>query len=454
MIQHTSAPAAAGQRNRPAPPPAALSKGPSTPQKTTAPPRGRQAPQKSVAAPLATRPVTPGAPVPPGAPTAPQGVTADGQPAPGRSLAAALRWLPALAALALAVCLLCWPSLVFESLLQGFRTAFCQVVPAVFPMMVVCAVVMESPLAAWLGLPLAPYTRLLGIRQRTAATALVLGLLGGFAVLCQGVEQLYRARQIDREQAGLLLAAGLNAGPSFVLLSVGYGMLHSMATGWLLLASLYLGNLLAAALLRFFTLRRKAAWATAVPRAVQAGGPRRGAFVAGMRRAVDACLVLCGYIAFFGLLCALARQLLGQALAAGLCALLEVTNGALFAAASTGAWRVYLVLAALGWAGVSIQLQAKALLSPEISLRSFYLSRPLALLLATALFGAGARLFPQALAASTVPVRASRFGGGVWLSFLLMVGAFLYECTPRLHRGADVAGARPRPLRRARGVQK
>lgn len=345
-------------------------------------------------------------------------------------------WLGGLAALALAVGLLAWPSLVFESLLEGFETAFCRVVPAVFPMMIVCGVIMESPLAGWLGLPLVPYTRLLGIRERSAATALTLGLLGGFAVLAQGVEQLYRARRIDRAQAGLLLAAGLNAGPAFVLLSVGYDMFGSLGLGALLLAALYLGNLLAAAALRWLGRRPGAEFAGSIPDTVRAQGPRQGALVFAVRQAVSACTVLCGAIAFFCLLCTFARRLLPPSVAGLVAALLEVTNGALYASASQSPYRVFLCLAVLGWAGLSIQQQARALLSPEISLRPFYLSRLLALPLSAILYALGVRLFPQALSVMHAPLRASRFSAGIWLSFLLMVAAFLYECTPKMRARA------------------
>lgn len=340
------------------------------------------------------------------------------------------------AAAGLACCLFAWPQTVFESLLAGFSLAFGRVIPAVFPMMVVSALVLESPLAVWLGLPLLPYTRLLGIRDRSAASVLFLGLLGGFAVLAQGIDRLYRARRIDREQAGYLLCAGLNAGPSFVLLSVGYSLLGSPALGRLLLAALLLGNLSAALLLKAFAPRRRTTACARFPQTALQSFPRRGLFTQAMQCAVRSSLTLCGYIGFFALLCALLRQLLPAAAAGGLAAVLEVTNGVVYAAGRGGAYRCYAVLAVLCWSGVSIHLQARALLPEEVSLRTFYCSRPLALLLCGIFYALGVRLFPAALASAAMSVRVSRFSLEIPAAFLLTVAAFLYECTPKkpLHR--------------------
>ncbi len=339
--------------------------------------------------------------------------------------------LSAIPALLAAILFLLYPETVFHSLLQGFSIAFYRVVPAVFPMMIVSAVILESPLANWLGLLLFPYVRLLGIRSRAAAAALLLGLLGGFTVLAQCIDQLYRRRQIDRRQAELLLCAGLNAGPSFILLSVGYTMLGSVGLGLLLLAALYLGNLCAAALMRIFRFRRQCDFCGTAPSAMLDGFPRTGGFTVAVQRAVWACAVLCGFIAFFCLVCAFAKQLLPPVAAAIVCTLLEVTNGALFAAGATSSFRLYFLIAVLGWSGISIQLQAKALLPPELSLRPFYASRLLAVPLSTLFYGLGILLFPQTLPTFAGAVlRPSRFSGGILVSFLLMVAAFLYECTP------------------------
>ncbi len=333
-------------------------------------------------------------------------------------------------ALGLAVCLFCFPETVFRSLLQGFETAFCHVVPAVFPLMVISGVIMDTALSAWLGLFLYPFTRALGIRERSAATVLLLGLLGGFAVLAQGVDQLYRSRRIDRRQAELLLCAGMNAGPSFILLSVGHSIFGSIGLGALLLCAVYLGNLGAALLLKLFGSRPHDEFCGQLPAAMQQ--PRTGSFTFAMQRAVSACTALCGYIAFFRLLCALLQQLLPAAVAGCLCTLLEVTNGVVYASGRSGAARLWLTVLALSWSGFSIHLQAKALLSPEISLKRFYLSRIPAVPLSLTLYGIGIRLFPQILPAmAAAPVRGSRFSGGIVLTLFWMVGAFLYECTPK-----------------------
>ncbi len=339
--------------------------------------------------------------------------------------------LPAVIACVFAGCLFRWPALAFDSLLQGFGVAFCRVIPAVFPIMVVSKMVVESPLANWLGLPLYPVVRALGMRERSIATVLFLGLLGGFAVLAQGIDQLYHTRRIDKYQAQLLLCAGLNTGPSFIILSVGYQMFGSISLGVLLLTASVLGNICAALLLRSFAPPPHKSVCCGTPQSVQSGFPLQGTLSRALQQSAMACVTLCSSIAFFALACAFIRQLFSGDAADLICALLEVTNGTLAAAAGTGTHRIYLALAALGWTGFSIQQQARILLPPEISLKSFYISRLFALPVSAIFFALAAKIFPAAVSVGSFAMRTSRFSYGIWVSFFLMVGAFLYECTPK-----------------------
>ncbi|MBQ8610826.1 MAG: hypothetical protein IJ412_03855 [Oscillospiraceae bacterium] len=334
--------------------------------------------------------------------------------------------------LLIAFCLFLYPQTVFDSLLAGFELAFCRVIPAVFPMMVLSGMLVESPLAAWAGILLFPCTRALGIRDRSAATVFFLGLLGGFAVLAQGIDLLYRSRRIDRKQAELLLCAGINAGPSFILLSVGHQLFGSIQLGALLLFSVLFGNYLSALLLSVINTGTQSHFdAAAVPQSLQEGFPVRGLFTRVMHKSVDSCTVLCGYIAFFCLLCALAHRLF-PFFSGILCMFLEVTNGIRFVSSLHNPLRLLLTVAVLSWSGLSIHLQAKSLLPQEIFLRRFYQSRLIAIPGSLALYGIGIRLFPQVVPTiAGTDIRGSRFSWSIVLSFFLMVAAFLYECTPK-----------------------
>lgn len=325
------------------------------------------------------------------------------------------------------------PSLVFRSVLNGLSTAVNKVIPAVFPLMVVSSVIMDSPLCCVLGTGLLPYTKLLGIRDRSAASVLFLGLLGGFAVLSQGIAQLYSQRRIDRRQAELLLCAGMGTGPAFTVLTVGYGLLRSVRLGFVFLICLYISNLFSALFMRICRSNRTSAFAGMPADGVLEGRRTRFGLAQAMQKTADACLLLCCYIAFFSFLCALTERFFSPEISNIVCSLLEVTNAVVHCAALQGRARIYFALAALSWSGVSIHLQARALLPAEIRLLPFYLSRIPAVLLSLVLCSLALRLMPQvsvpAMAIGNLSV--SRFRLSVPISFLMMAGAFLYECTPR-----------------------
>lgn len=341
------------------------------------------------------------------------------------------KWLLPLLLILFIFLLFLFPQIVFESLLHGFKTAFCRVIPAVFPMMVLSGMLIDSPLTGWLGILFLPVTRSLGIRERSAATVFFLGLLGGFSVLALGIDQLYRARRIDRHQAELLLCAGMNAGPSFILLSVGHNALGNLSLGIILFSCICAGNILSALLLHFFTFKRNMSTVAFMPHCLDEGFPQNGSFSRSMQRAVNACATLCGYIAFFCLASDLVKNIIplcGDLLSATL----EITNGVMFATALPNPYRLPVTAAVLSWCGLSIHLQATALLPPEISLRKFYLSRLLALPVSLTLYGLFIKLFPQILPAmAAYSIRPSRFSPDIVISFFLMLIGFFYECTPK-----------------------
>ena len=343
---------------------------------------------------------------------------------------------PAMAA-AVVLCtvgLLCWPQTVFDGITDGFRLAFLKVIPAVFPMMVLSSVALYSPASEWLGILCRPFTRALGIREHAAATVLLLGWLGGFAVLAQGIAGLLENGKLDRHEAQLLLCAGMNVGPPFIVLTVGHGLLHSEGMGIQLLFSIYIGNYSAALLLHLLTakkyLREAAPRRQREPRQTVQSVPPQGGFVNAVRSACNAGCQLCCYIALFSLLCRMARRILPPTAADLLCAVLEVTNG-VQAVLRRPTGREWLLLATLLWTGLSIQMQAKALLPGGISWKPFYISRLPALAVGLFCYSQSARWFPPVVSVSTGGVRISRFPWHIWCTFLLLVLAFLEECTPK-----------------------
>ena len=292
------------------------------------------------------------------------------------------------AALGILFLLTCLPGPSAKGVLDGLKSCVFQVIPALFPFFVVTGLILESPLAEWLGLALYPVTRLgLGIRQRRATTVLLLCWLGGFAVAASAISRAYRQDVLDCRQAMLLLVCGVGSSPAFVVNTVGLLMLGSAPLGICLLGAMLAANVCTALVFRLMLALRleKASPApsgTNAPAAGEAAG-----LVGSIQNAVHSMLIVCGFVVFFRFLCEAAAQALSLD-AAGfyvLCAGLEVTSGCAAGAALPG-YAALACCAALSVQSLSVFLQVRALLCPELPLWPLAAARPLHLALSLCFF--------------------------------------------------------------------
>ncbi len=347
-------------------------------------------------------------------------------------------WAGAIGATLCAASMLLRPSAAADGVLRGLALCYKSVIPALFPFLVLSRLILESPLANILGLALRPYTRLLSIHSKKAPAALLCGVLGGFACGARSVDALYRAGEVDREESALLLVCCIGSGPGFVVGSVGGLMLGSAGAGWLLLAAQLCASLicgLAAALWADARAWRRRA---AVPCAAQsddreypndgdhfrdfprpAGGeihkaaalrtlpntaPKGDAvargFVPAVRDAVNATLLLCGYVTLFSFFAAIAVPDGASAFARYItCLPLEVTSACRAACETASPLRTQFCCAALSVMGASVFFQVRALLAPDIPLLPLLVSRVLHLPLSLLVLHLLTSFFPGAAAA-------------------------------------------------------
>lgn len=284
------------------------------------------------------------------------------------------------AALGILFLLARWPGQSAQGVLAGLESCALQVIPALFPFFVVTGLILESPLAEWLGLLLYPLTRWgLGIRQKRASTVLLLCWLGGFAVAAAAISQFYRQGGLKQRQAMLLLVCGVGSGPAFVVNTVGLLMLGSAPIGVCLLAAMLAANVCTALLFRIILGLLPNRYSACAPTVNEIPkGNKQTGFVGAIQNAVQSMLVVCGFVVFFRFLC----QTVAQAFNLGdtgffvLCAGLEVTSGCAAGAALPG-WAALACCTALSVQSLSVFLQVRALLCPELSLWPLVAVRPL-----------------------------------------------------------------------------
>ncbi|MEG2923865.1 MAG: hypothetical protein RR848_05275, partial [Oscillospiraceae bacterium] len=119
------------------------------------------------------------------------------------------------------------PEIAFEGIILGLNDCYNRIIPSLFPFMVLSGILMASPLSKYLGVIFFPYTKALKIESKRAPLAILLSLIGGFAVCANVVSNLFTDKEITKRDAELLLCCCVGAGPAFTISAIGYSMLNS-----------------------------------------------------------------------------------------------------------------------------------------------------------------------------------------------------------------------------------
>lgn len=290
--------------------------------------------------------------------------------------------------------LVLFPAESAEAAREGLALCLETVLPSLFPFFVLSSLLVQSRAPRLLSRALAGFMRPLFGVSGAGASALALGLLGGYPVGARTVAELYGRGEVRRDEAEQLLTFCNNSGPGFFLGVCGTTVFGSARVG----AYLYLIHVLSA----FGTgilLRRS----LEPPRGRTSAG--RGApfdlaaaFPAAVQESFAAVWSVCGFVVLFRVLLRLLTLLpvlagLPVLPRAALYGFVEMTNGV----AGLPPTRAGFVLCAalMNWGGLSVQAQARAMLaSSGLSARRCLLGKavqaafgvPLALLAAGRLF--------------------------------------------------------------------
>ncbi|MGN0652000.1 MAG: nucleoside recognition domain-containing protein [Gemmiger sp.] len=278
---------------------------------------------------------------------------------------------------------------------EGLRLCAGSLLPALFPFFVVCELLSASSLCRWLGAPLRPLTKRLGLGAQESGSALLLSWLGGYAVCARLAAGLRERGILSRREATLLLVLGCCSGPGFVVGCVGGQLLGSVSLGVFLYLLQILSNLLVTVLLALIWRGDRESFACGRTAAVHENITLPQA----IGRAVDSSMTVCGCVVFFRILYRLAESLLSSqgsgALLSFLSGFLEISAGCADFAQQGSLTGICFCLSILS---LSVFAQLAALLDGCVSLKILGISRILHLAVMQVLFRLSVRLVPGSMA--------------------------------------------------------
>lgn len=282
--------------------------------------------------------------------------------------------------LSFAASLLRWPQECAQAARDALSLCGHILIPSLFPFFVLSFLVVELGLSRYPGKLLEgimfPLFRISG----AGASALVLGLVGGYPVGARTAVSLYQSGQCSKAETERLLAFCNNAGPAFILSVVGSGLLGSVKLGLILYGIHAAASLLVGFLFRFYGTVHAPCKRTPVP-VIQAVSFST-AFTCSVTSAFHSALNLCAFVLFFSILIRILHM--SGAISAALGALsqlfspisltlpfaplllpgfLEISSG-ISALSGAEPLSCQMILAAfmLGWAGLSVHCQVLSFL--------------------------------------------------------------------------------------------
>ena len=258
-----------------------------------------------------------------------------------------------------------------EGIREGLVCCATLVIPSLLPFLVFSGMLATTRLGDWVSRPLKPVCRWIFHLPPEAGSALLMSMTGGYPVGARTIAQLLEQGRIQPRTARRMLCFCINAGPAFVVSTVGAALYSSVQAGFCLLAA-HLG---ASALVGFFTCTGKESFEPAPSSAVL---PLGTAFVRSVSGAAQSLLGICAFVVTFsglrslfwesGLLPRLVTVLeqlhptaAGSAFYTALLrGLLEVTDGCIAASSLGGESAFVLTAFLLSFGGISAICQAAA----------------------------------------------------------------------------------------------
>ena len=258
-----------------------------------------------------------------------------------------------------------------EGIRDGLASCASLVIPSLFPFLIFSGMLSATRLGELISQPLKPVCRWVFRLPPEAGSALMVSMIGGYPVGARTIAQLLEQGRIQPRTARRMLCFCINAGPAFVISTVGAALYSSVQSGACLLAA-HLG---ASAIVGFFTSTGKETFDPAPPAEYL---PLGTAFVQSVSGAARSLIGICAFVVTFsglrsllwgaGLLPRLVTGLErlwpvsgGSAFYSALLrGLLEVTDGCVAASALGGEQAFVLTAFLLSFGGVSVICQAAA----------------------------------------------------------------------------------------------
>lgn len=257
-----------------------------------------------------------------------------------------------------------------QGIKDGIALCMGSIIPSLFPFMIASQFVIKSGLADFFGFCFEKITKKLFKLSGICSSVILMSLIGGFPVGAKMTCDLLESKKISKNEAQRLNLFCINAGPAFIIGTVGDIFAGSRKAGIILFVSTVISSLcvglMTTVLCDNYDLKDEKISAENVTNPITA-------FSHSMSEASKAMLSVCSWVIVFNAIIKCILSLGDKGYAITLCSILEVTSGLKL---SCGVLPIPALAAILSFGGLSVHCQIFSYIQKsEISFRLFYASR-------------------------------------------------------------------------------
>ena len=266
------------------------------------------------------------------------------------------------------------PALASQSVKKALDMCAHGIIPSLFPFTAAVSIINNSGLsdsaARIIGRPIGI---IFGI-PRTAASAMLLGIVGGFPIGAICVRELYKSGTITKDDAERLLGLTGCAGPAFCISAVGMTFFESTAFGGVLyisqIISVFIISLFGRSKSRRIThlhlLKKSESVSHIIAKSISDSGTTM--------------LKVCSFAVFFSVLgdviCAVFESRLGSLFCTVSMAVTELSSAAVHCAELGGTLGKLLCAFAVGFSGMSVHMQISSVISDcDLNMKRYYVTK-------------------------------------------------------------------------------
>lgn len=307
-----------------------------------------------------------------------------------------MKHLPAVSGVVFSVTgLLLYPVETANGIKNGLMLMANNLIPALFPFMVLSSYLVDSPVADILAKITNRFSAKVFKTNGYGLCAVVMGFIGGYPIGAKITADFYKSGKITQNQAQALLLWCVNPGSAFVIIAVGFFMYSRIKIGIILYASIVLAALITGLSVSLFTKN------TYAPPIKIPSEKSKNLFIASVNDSSKATLSVCSWVLIFSASGALASEILPHNVALVFRALAEVTTGCRTAVESKLPLPV--TCAILGFGGFAVIFQISEYLQQcAMNIKLFFCTRLINGALSAFICSELLKFFPEA-----IPVSAS-----------------------------------------------